>query len=97
MTCTYEHYKKIIMKADLKTLITEIQSNIEYLETSEGDEAEYKTAAIKITQLFRQTDMLNSYREELRKSSSIMTWADVANKWLEQITVKDENTITMDV
>ena len=28
------------MKADLKTLITEIQSNIEYLETSEGDEVE---------------------------------------------------------
>lgn len=28
------------MKADLKTLIKEIQANIEYLETSEGDEIE---------------------------------------------------------
>lgn len=28
------------MKSELKKLITEIQSNIEYLETSDGDEVE---------------------------------------------------------
>lgn len=40
--------------------------------------------SVKIIQLLKKYPEMNEYREKNKSSSSLISWEDVANKWLEQ-------------
>ena len=50
----------------------------------DNNKESYNMIAVKIIQLLKKYDEMNEYREKNKLSSSLISWEDVANKWLEQ-------------
>lgn len=42
----------------------------------------YQNIALKIIQLMKQPELLNGYREKIKKSQLLINWKEVANEWI---------------
>jgi len=54
-----------------------------HFELDEKDGKCYQMIGVKIGQLLKQGDKLNGYRDQLKKSSLLVNWANIAKKWVE--------------
>jgi hypothetical protein len=56
-----------------------------HLEVIDKDVKSYQNAAVKILQMMEQQDKLIGYREKIKSSPLIISWENIAKKWLEII------------
>jgi len=56
-----------------------------HLEIIDKDVKSYQNAAVKILQMMEQQDKLIGYREKIKSSPLIISWENIAKKWLEII------------
>jgi glycosyltransferase involved in cell wall biosynthesis len=56
-----------------------------HLEVIDKDVKSYQNAAVKILQMMDQQDKLIGYREKIKSSPLIISWENIAKKWLEII------------
>ena len=49
------------------------------------DEKSYKLISVKIIQLLKKFDEMNKEREKLKLSSSLLSWEEISQKWLDLI------------
>jgi glycosyltransferase involved in cell wall biosynthesis len=54
-----------------------------HLEVIDKDVKSYQNAAVKILQMMEQQDKLIGYREKIKTSPLIISWENIAKKWLE--------------
>jgi hypothetical protein len=55
-----------------------------HIEIDETNQASYINAALKVLELMKDPG-LEVYRNNLKNSKTLISWSDVAAKWLEQI------------
>ena len=56
-----------------------------HFELKDKDIQCYQQIGYKIVQLMKQGDKLNNYREQIKKSSLLINWDSVSDKWLEMM------------
>jgi glycosyltransferase involved in cell wall biosynthesis len=49
------------------------------------DSRSYQNIALKISQLMKQPELLNGYREKIKKSPLLINWQEVAKEWIKLI------------
>ena len=83
----------ISIRESLATGCIPLLSNFGVFEDREGihfdlnptDIKSYQNIALKITQLMKQPELLNGYREKIKKSPLLINWEQIAKEWIKLI------------